>query len=272
MQPAEKQLIYLYCITAIPPVLKEAAKLVRSLYFVYHIGLYAIAGKAADSEFGEESLKANIADLEWVKTKISSHEKVIEAVMSNTCVIPFKFATLFSTDESLKAMLTKYAGQFKAILENLKGKEEWGVKIYCDMEKLKASIINDESEILKIENEINSSLPGKAFFLNKKKDELIKDVLSRKINECGQESFELLEELSVDARINKLLPQEVTEKKEDMVLNSAFLVNKLKVNDFTNIVDNLKMYYEDQGFSIDCTGPWPPYNFCGLPKEKVQSG
>lgn len=251
---------------------KEAAKLVSNLYFVYYVSLYAIVGRVAESEFGKESLKTNMADLEWVKTKISIHEKVIEGVMTNTCVVPFKFATLFNTEESLKAMLTEYAEEFKVILKKLKDKEEWGIKIYCDTGRLKQGLVNDNSEVLEIENKISSSSIGKAYFFNKKKDELIKDSLNKKINECGQESFELLKELSVEARINKLLPREITDRKEDMVLNSAFLVNKHEVGDFINMVDTLKMYYEDQGFSIDCTGPWPPYNFCKLPKEKVPSG
>jgi len=272
MQIAERQLIYLYCVTAKQPEIKPAESLVDSLYSLGHKGLYAVAGTVEKSEFGEQNLKKNLADLEWVKTKISLHEKVIEGMMNNTCVIPFKFATLFNTNDSLKAMLTEYAEEFKAILKKLKDKEEWGVKIYCDREKLKASIINYEAEISKIENEINSSSMGKAYFLKKKKDELIKDTLNKKINECGQESFELLKELSVEARINKLLPREVTERQEDMILNSAFLVGKDKVGNFVDRVDSLKMRYEDQGFSIVCTGPWPPYNFCRLPKEKVQSG
>jgi len=272
MQSAEKQLIYLYCVTAASPTLKEAVKLASDLYFVYSVDLYAIVSKVAESEFGEESLKANMADLEWVKTKISLHEKVIEAVMTNTCVIPFKFATLFSTEESLKAMLTKYAEEFKAILEKLKNKEEWGVKIYCDTGRLRQSLANNNPELLEIGNKIGSSSVGTAYFLKKKKDELIKDMLNNKISECGQESFELLKELSVEACLNKLLPKEVTEREEDMVLNSAFLVNKLEVDDFINMVDNLRMNCEGQGFSFDCTGPWPPYNFCRLPKEKTQSG
>lgn len=272
MQSAEKQLIYLYCVTAVSPTLKEAVKLVSNLYFVYYVDLYAIVSKVAESEFGQDGLKANMADLEWVKTKISLHEKVIEAVMTNTYVIPFKFATLFNAEETLKATLTEYAEEFKTILKKLIDKEEWGVKIYCDTSRLKQSLVNDNSEILEIENKISSSSVGTAYFLKKKKDEMIKDTLNEKINECGQESFELLKELSVEACVNKLLPKEVTDRKEDMVLNSAFLVNKLEVSNFINAVDTLKIYYEGQGFSFDCTGPWPPYNFCRLVKGKVISG
>jgi len=267
----ENRLVYLYCVTNEEPKLTETKDLVDNLYFFCHRGLYAVTSKVKESEFGEEGLKKNMADLEWVKANASTHEKIIEQVMANADVIPFKFGTLFNTDDSLKAMLEEYSEEFKTILRKLKDKEEWGVKIYCDTNKLKESVINNEPEILKIEGEIKSSPPGKAFFLEKKKTELLAQEVNRKINEYSQESFQLLEELSFEARINKLLPKEVTEREDDMVLNSAFLVGKNEVGDFINMVDTLKMHYENKGFFIDCTGSWPPYNFCGFSNQKVRN-
>jgi len=268
---AEERLVYLYCVADKEPKLKEIEGLENGLYFVCHNGLYAVTGKVEEEEFGQEGLKRNMADFEWVKAKASAHERIIELVMVNTDVIPFKFGTLFNTDDSLKAMLQGYGEEFKIILRKLENKEEWGVKIYCNTKKLEAFSINDDPEILEIENQINKSSPGKAFLLKKKKAELLAQAVNRKINEYGQESFDLLKESSFEARINKLLPKQVTERKDDMILNSAFLVEKDEVSNFINMVDMLRVHYENRGFFIDCTGPWPPYNFCGLSKQKVQN-
>jgi hypothetical protein len=264
-----QQLVYLYCVADKKPELKKIEGLADDLYLVCHNGLYAVAGKVEEEEFGQEGLKRNMADFEWVKAKASVHERIIEQVMDDTDVIPFKFGTLFNTNDSLKAMLEEYGEEFKAILRKLENKEEWGVKIYCDTKKSKAFSINDEPEILEIEDRINSSSVGKAFFLKKKKNELLAQTINRKINEYGQESFDLLKDLSFEARINKLLPKEVTEREDEMILNSVFLINKEEVDDFTSMVDTLKMHYENEGFYIYCTGPWPPYNFCGLSNQKV---
>ena len=272
MEAAEKDLIYLYCVTKKAPKLKEVKNLVDEPYFVYHPGLYAVVSKVKKSEFSEENLKKNLADLEWIKVEASIHEKVIEGVMKYTCVIPFKFGTIFKTEDNLKAMLEEHVQDLKEKLKNLEGKEEWGVKIYCDIERLKAAVIQEESGILKIEKEINSSSSGKAYFLKKKKEELMKEAVNKRINEYGQESFELFKGLSCEARINKLLPKEVTEREDDMVLNSAFLVDRDKVSEFIHAVDDLKTRYNDKGLNFDCTGPWPPYNFCDLPKEEAQYG
>lgn len=265
------QLVYLYCIADSEPKIEQIEDSENNLYSICHNGLYAVVDKVDQQEFGEEGLKRNMADMEWIKAKAGKHERIIDQVMADTDVIPFKFGTLFNTDNSLKAMLEQYDQEFKAFLRKLAYKQEWGLKIYCNPQKLKANLGNDDSEILKIEDEIKSSSAGKSYFLKKKRDELIERTRNEKINECSQESFELLKELSFETRINRLLPREVTEREDEMVLNSAFLVDKDEVGDFQNMVDTLKMHYEGKGFLIDCTGPWPPYNFCGLSSEKGQN-
>lgn len=261
-----KELIYLYCVSRKEPNLKGPD--LDNIYTICHQGLYAVTSKVSEDEFSEVNLKKNLANLEWIKEKASMHEEMIEGVMKDACVIPFKFGTIFNTEDNLKTMLDEHAQDFKANLESLAGKEEWGVKIYCDIERLKGSIIKEEVEVLKLDKEINSASSGKAYFLKKKKEELIKDAINKRINQYGQQSFETLKALSLSAKINKLLPKEVTEREDEMILNSAFLVDKSKVAEFIRVADGLKPKYTDKGLNFDCTGPWPPYNFCNLSKEK----
>jgi hypothetical protein len=272
MQMTERQLVYLYCVTEKEPKLKEVECLADNLHSVHHKGLCGVAGNVEDSEFGEENLKRNLVDWEWVRAKATTHEKVIEGIMKDTCVIPFKFGTLFNTDDGLKTMLEVYGEEFKTILGKLKNKQEWGVKIYCDTQKLKSGLANRQPEILELENEIKSSPVGKAYLLKKKKAELIEQAVNKKINQCGRRSFALLKNLSSATRINRLLPKEVTEREDDMILNSAFLVGNDSVQDFVGLAKSLKTQCKGAGFSVDCTGPWPPYNFCSLPKVRGQNG
>lgn len=266
-----EEIIYAYCITQKTSNLKTIENLIDSLYFVYHKGLFAVVSKVGVDEFNAEGLKKNMADLEWVKKKVWLHERVVEGIMKNSCLIPLKFATLFNSEESLKAVLEEYAEQFRIILTSLKDKEEWGVKIYCDLGKLKEVLLLEDEEILNIDKEISFSSTGKAYFL-KKKEELLNIAVNKKFNEYGQMSFNRLREVSQEAGINKLLPKEVTERNDKMILNSVFLINKNKVRYFLNIVENLRAKYTDKGLFFDCTGPWPPYNFCNFSKEKVHSG
>jgi len=239
----------------------ERSRGIDNAHFLYYQGLYAVTSKVSTDEFSEENLKKNLADLEWIKTKASIHEKVIETIMQNSCVIPFKFGTIFNTEENLKTMLKKHIREFKNTLTYLEGKEEWGVKIYCDIDKLKENLIREDKELLNIDKEIDSASPGKAFILKKKKVELVNTSVNKKLNDYGQLIFEKLNQHGIESRINKLLPKEVTERKEEMILNSAFLIKKNKVENFMKTESALKEIFEEMGLFLDCTGPWPPYNF-----------
>lgn len=261
-KPSGNGLIYLYCVSRKKPKLIKIKRLASNLYSVKEKDLWAVVSRVSTTEFSEEKLKKRLADFEWVKGKASLHEKIIEGVMASTCVIPFKFATLFSSEDNLKGMLRGQARILKENLRALEGKEEWGIKIYCDKKKLRESLFEENEMILKINEEISSSSPGRAFLLKKKKEELLNAEINRKINEYGRESFYSLREQCLRDSINKLLPKEVTEREEDMILNSTFLLDKKRTPDFIRAVENLRERYGRKGFLFDCTGPWPPYNFC----------
>jgi len=272
MQVAKKELIYLYCITRIKPDCNNIEGVEVRIYPVYFQGTYAIVSEVSPDEFSETNLKKKLADIKWVEKKVLQHEKVIEEIMKDTTVIPFKFGTVFQTEENVKRLLKERGLEFKRIILDLEGKEEWGIKIYCNLEKLRASIQNEDEKIKEKEYEIASASKGKAYFLKKRREGLINNILNERIAESTQDSFDRLKMHSVDAKINKLLPEEVTQKKERMVLNAAFLVSKKRIREFDNILTYLKTKYAHKGLEFDWTGPWPPYNFCGFPKGKVKNG
>ena len=268
MSGPKKDLIYLYCVTDKKPHLKED---MHGVYFVYHQGLYAVFSKVIEEEFSKENLEKNLSDMEWLKIKVSMHERIIEEVMKENCVIPFKFATLFNTEDNLNACLDEHAEEFRENLRYMEGKEEWGVKIYCDINRLSNFLVKENEEILAIDNEICSSSPGKAFLFRKKREGLTNKMIDRMISMYIQDSLNNLSKQSLQIRINKLLPKEVTEREEEMILNAAFLVRENQVNTFINTVAMIRTGCEGNGLFMDCTGPWPPYNFCNFYKEKVQS-
>jgi len=262
MKGPGKELIYLYCVTDSPRSWPGDEK-----YTISCRDFYAVVGKARKTDFGEENLKKNLADFEWLKEKVNIHEQVIENVMKESSVVPFKFATIFNNEDNLIAFLKENEEELGNNLNYFRGKEEWGIKIYCDMAILMKYLGVNNEEILSLKNAINTSPPGKAFFLKKQKEEILIREANKKINEYGQHSFNKLKKYSIQSVINKLLPGEVTEINEDMILNCAFLLDKCLVTPFITAVEELKEQTAGTGFIFDCTGPWPPYNFCKLKKS-----
>jgi len=258
-----RKLLYLYCVTKVKPPpgdYKETGVKISTIYFE---GIYAIAGRVSSDEFSEKNLKKNLANMEWVENKVRRHEKVVEKVMKESTIIPFKFGTIFQTEENVLKLLNEKNKEFKSVMADLEGKEEWGLKIYCESDKLKGTIKEEEDELRQIEKDIISAGAGRAYFLKKKKDEFINDIVSRRISGYTRDSFERFKKITLKAKVNKVLPKEVTEREEEMVLNAAFLVRKKRIESLNNAVKNLREKYADKGLGFDLTGPWPPYNFCG---------
>jgi len=269
MQTSKKKFFYLYCVTKTKPSHRNFKEAEVKVYPIYFQGTYAIVSKVSPAEFSEENLKKRLADMEWVEKKVFQHEKVIEDIMQEATVLPFKFPTVFQAEENVEGLLKKDGEEFKKIIAGLEGREEWGLKIYSDLRRFKDIVEKEDERLKEKEQEIASASKGKAYFLKKKKGKFIEDIINERISEYTKDSFERLKRASMEAKINKILPREVTQRKDEMVFNVAFLINKKKVDEFKNIVEYLKEAYSDKGLSFDCTGPWPPYNFCGLSREKV---
>lgn len=262
-----EELFYVYCFTGTMPVQHILRGKGRKIHVIPGSGIYAIASRVSQSEFGKVNLEKGLSDMKWLEAKVLEHHAVIEELSGNCTVIPFKFATLFENEANVRAFLEKHGGEFSELLEQLTGKEEWGVKVYCDVHHLKAILREENEGIKKIERDINASSTGEKYFLQKKEDKVMDDILNRVINECSRDSFETLREQSHDACIGKLLPREITKRKEEMILNAVFLIDKTKLVEFENCLRHLREKYTPKGLAFDCTGPWPPYNFCSIKKE-----
>lgn len=262
MPSAQRKLVYLYCVTKTKPGKTNFKDKGIRIYPIYFRGTYAIVSKVSAEEFGEENLKKKLTDMEWVEENVRKHEEIVEEIMQYMTVLPFKFGTVFQTEKNVEKLLKAQDRKFKRLIANLEGKEEWGIKIYCDLAKFKKVLEEKDKEIKKKKEEITSAGKGKAYFLRKKRDEFIRNIIDERISEYTLDSFDRLKRTSTEAEINRILPKEVTEKNDKMVLNAAFLVNKKRIREFNSIVEYLKEKYGDKGLTFDCTGPWPPYNFC----------
>lgn len=260
------ELIYVYCISDSPPLLTFNSEH-QGLKALMFDGYYAIVKYVSESEFSEENFKNNLSDIQWLETNAFDHIRVINMIMENCTVIPFKFGTLFNKEEGLKKFIADYSDSLTENFGYIEGKEEWSVKIYCDRKVLSEKIDELSKEAAALEELIMSSSPGKAFLLKRKKTELIENEIDRLCKMYGQEYYDQFNNLSESTSINNLLPKEFTGREDTMILNAAFLVNKLKVTDFKDAVDSLRKKDDNSSFFIEVTGPWPPFSFISI-KEK----
>ena len=235
-------------------------------YLIREAGLHAVVCRVEARDFDPPNLRRNLDDLSWVAAETTKHERVIETVMRDGCVIPFRFATLFSTDDSLKTWMRTHDDRLRMLLEQLANKAEWGVKVYCDAEKLRRDIHVQDAIVSNLDQAIDQASPGKAFLLGKQQEKSMNAALAGRADHYAEQIVQELQRVGPHVRINEVLPPGAMEGYGTMILNAAFLVCNGDARAFVDATNALSERHTDDGLFIECSGPWPPYNFCDLAK------
>jgi hypothetical protein len=224
--------------------------------------------KTALDEFQEETFKGKAEkDIKWLEEKVMHHNNVISKYAEKSTVIPMKFGTIFKTEDTLKDMLKDKYQDFLGIILNLDGKEEWGVKVYCDANKLKEELPRSNQHIKDIDLAIKDKSEGAAYFLKRKREGLISEESEKKMNEDATAIHKELVKFADKNCLNKLQPKELTKKESEMVLNGAYLIFKDKIDGFRSKASDLQKTYADSGLELEISGPWPAYSFASLGKQ-----
>jgi hypothetical protein len=230
------------------------------LYSIENSGLFAIVGNVDLAQYGEEAMAEKGEDIEWLKAKAVMFMDIILKINSLSSMIPMKFLTIFTAEERVKNIITENYELFVHNFEKINKREELSVKMYCDEKKYKEKVMGDE--IVNFEKSLVGKPKGAAFFLKKKFDGELEDKIQSRICDLANEFAENLKSFAAEMRSNKILAKEITEISTPMILNCAFLVDIDKQEQFATKIDELKGYYESNGFMIELSGPWPPFSFC----------
>lgn len=263
--------LYLYCIrkrTGGAPVISSKSIDENEEVFVlpFH-DLEAVVSKVSLEEFDSEAIRIKAQnDLKWIKEKAIIHEQVIEEAMGRNgkivSLIPAKFGTIFKEEKKLKEILNNQYDQFEAILEKLKGKQEWSIKVYLVNRKKLEVLIKEESKIIKErENEIASLPEGMAYFMESELKELLEEEMNMKLKKTQEDLFERFNIYIEENRKGEILEREITGRSESMILNASYLIREEKIEDFKIEADRVNNELNAKGLSLEYTGPWPPYSF-----------
>jgi hypothetical protein len=230
-------------------------------------GIQAVVSEVSLSEFGLAELEANLNDLQWLESKVRAHQAILEAVLAGGTCVPMRLCTIYRTEQRVRELMAQHYDDFVSALDRLQGKHEWGVKVYCDGQML-ASKVSEVSERVKaLAAQTKTKSGGSAYFLKKKLGEATAEEVERISNEYAQHSHDLLSSHADAATLNSLQSKEITHRKDEMLLNAAYLVAESQLAAFRAELDNLSNEYGAQGFSFEMTGPWPSYNFATIDLE-----
>jgi hypothetical protein len=190
------------------------------------------------------------------RENVLAHEFVNETVMREYTVIPMSFGTLFRTEEDIVELLKSTYQAFDDVLEKMKDKIEFGLKVLWDREKVISTIEEENEEIRRLKDEINRNAQNSTYFARMQLGRLVEAALEEAGNRYVRDIHEALKPAAVASRSNKPIG-------DRMILNAAFLVDRERERAFDEAVKDISHKYEDL-LTFKYTGPWPPYNFVNI--------
>jgi hypothetical protein len=226
---------------------------------VYTIPYQDISALVRDSE---------IVDYTHMRKDISArllvgHQTVIERIMTaQDTIIPMRLG-IYALDESeVKEILNKGYNLIKHIFEKLRGKIEIDVAAtWSDFNSMMKEM-GEEKEIKEFKERLLADRKGISVDDQMKIGLMLKKALDKRREEFAKRILERLRDLSEDTRSHELMD-------DNMVLNSAFLINKAKHKDFEIKVEELNIEFAEK-LNFRCVGPLPPYSFYTLQIKKLK--
>jgi hypothetical protein len=226
---------------AAPPELLEISK-----------RLWSVVGEVPLKLYGPDRLDERLQDLAWVADVAVAHASVVEhfARANGSVVVPMTLFTMFSSRERAQADLRARSRELRAILQRIRGCDEWGVRI------TRAAVTAAPRRTGRISTA--SKTGSGAAFLEARK--LARDEAREAVERaaCAAEgAFETLSRLARSAGRRDAPAGAVVRP----LLDAAFLVPSTRTARFRQAARRAAIECRAAGADLTLTGPWPAYNF-----------
>jgi hypothetical protein len=231
-----------------------------------HGELSAVVSGVRLEEFGAEALKRNLEDLGWLERTARAHDAVLARALTAEAVVPLRLCTIFGDEDRVREMLDSERELLLDALARLRGRSEWSVKVLADPQAMEAKPRERTPGIAGVGTGDTESR-GRAFFARKKLARAANDEARAAIEAAAEDIHARLGERAVAAAVLRPQHPDVSGRTGRMVLNGAYLVNRVQAPVFAALAEESAERYRGQGLALELSGPWAPYNFVTATRE-----
>jgi len=221
--------------------------------------IVAVVSAVGVDDFLGAPAEARMRELAWVGPRACRHEAVIERAMRGSPVVPARFATLFSSRETLAAWLETHHDAISRALDRFADREEWAVKGTLDRRKAEARFLD---AALARQGGALSASPGRRYFEERRIQAGIGQEIDAWLTEVSGGIARALLGSAEEFREREVVSSGAPDEAGARILNWAFLVPRSGVGDFGTRIQRINAEHALHGLVLDLSGPWPPYSFC----------
>lgn len=172
---------------------------------------------------------------------ILEHARVVSECFRTATVLPFRFGTVFESDESLRQSVRNNRKAFTESIAHLRGKAEMHIKV----------MVREDAKIPEV---LVEAMPAKVGG----------EYLSRLREKATRDRERQTKARALSVQVHKLfnpLQEEVSCKKVEtgIVIDIAHLIDHGAVEKYQNRYSGAMRQFKDCQISL--SGPWPPYHF-----------
>jgi hypothetical protein len=243
---------YVFCVahaTRAPSLLDVSARLpgagpIRLL--AIDRSLWAVVCDAPLATFSPDRIEAHLQDLEAISKYAVAHARVVESFFGRMPVVPLKLFTLFTSDERAHHYMRARSRTLKKLLAQVKGHEEWSVRLTLAAGRERQLVRSSGLEYLKAKK--------------RQRDRS----RSRQGNAARRAAAALAPLKKLASGVS---PQEFPAPpgSRSVVSGASFLVPVTKRRVWRRAVERLSADLARDGSQLNLTGPWPPYHFVSEP-------
>jgi hypothetical protein len=263
-EPAQGELVWAYCVVpadARPPRGVAGVDPRFPVERVEAAGLAVLVSRVPAAEFGAESLRENLNDIAWLERVARAHEAVLDQVMPETTLVPLRICTLYEDAEGARRMLEKERTVLTKALESVAGRQEWGLKLLVDPERLLAHARDSSSEATSMAAEVEGATEAGAYMLRRRLERHLREMADSIAEGLIVDVRDRVESLGFEYVTRPPQNRELSQHEGEMLMNVACLVDEGSLDQLRELATGVGQDYESLGARVEMTGPWPPYNF-----------
>jgi hypothetical protein len=222
------------------------------LEVVEHRELAAVVSDVSLDEYGEEALRRNLEQLDWLEATARTHDAVVQALAAHGPTAPLRLATICLDDDGVRRRIDEWYAALQQVLDRIQGRVELSVKVFAP-----------PPDQVAVTEPPPDTAPGGAEYLRRKKAAVeARRAAEAASLQAGETVHGALAELSVAGRRLPAQDPRLTGHVGTMLLNGAYLVERAEVPSFERRVKELAEQLPQ--VTVDVRGPWPPYSFAML--------
>jgi hypothetical protein len=194
------------------------------------------------------------------RSNVEPHHRVVRQVSAQAALVPAAFGHVSETEADLLAVLQGHYDEIRDELARLAHKCEMTVKLRWNVDNIYECMVRGNRELRELRDRVFRETPPS---LNAKLQvgALFEATLTREREWLTKLLLESLQPVTCDSVVS-------APRDEKIACHAALLVEYARVTDFADTLGSAAGLF-NADFTLDYSGPWPPYSFVRL---RVQPG